>query len=59
MQHGYSQTPINDTVMNILITLMQFVIIDTHNSNATGLSLQSGYIYEHYEQAHLSRVINE
>ena len=38
---------------------MQFVILDTHNSDATGLSLQFGYAYEHYAQAYLSTVINE
>ena len=38
---------------------MQFVIMDAHDSNATGLSLQFGYISEHYAQAHLSTVINE
>ena len=31
----------------------------THNSNATGVFLQFGYVYEHYAQAHLSTVINE
>ena len=45
--------PINDIVMNI-------------NSNAIcdhgysiGLSLQCGYFYEHYAQAHMHTVINE
>ena len=30
---------------------MQFVIMDAHDSDATRLSLQCGYIYEHYAQA--------
>ena len=38
---------------------MQFVIMDTHNSDVTGLSLQFGFIYEHYAQTHLSTVFNE
>ena len=35
------------------------MIMDTHNSNATRLFLQFGYISEHYAQAHLSTVIND
>ena len=53
MHHGLSQTPINDAIMNI-------------NTNALcdhgyyiRLSLQFGYIYEHYAQAHMHTVINE
>ena len=38
---------------------MQFVIMDTHDSDATRLSLQFGSISEDYAQAHLSTVITE
>ena len=57
MLHIYSQTPINDTVMNIFINTN--AVYDTHNSNVTRISLQFEYIYEHYAQAHFTTVINE
>ena len=47
-------TPINNAFMDMFINTMQFLVVDTHDSNATRIFTKFGNVYGQLDNMHIS-----